>query len=115
MTINKSLLSNLPGGEKPVDVTVRSIADLEQSNKELQSQIDALTAQIAFVATFEQTLLTAFEKEIKLLQECSSVSQNEQQKRVFSMLGASMNRLRQRWCDKTEFHVNKKTMSIDAL
>lgn len=113
MTINKSLLANLPGNASEIGATDRRIDKLEEINNSLQEQINTLSKQIEVMVGFEKTLIKAFDDEISLLQEISQLSPNATQKQVAKDTGSILNRILQRWCEQAEYSINREKMSID--
>jgi hypothetical protein len=109
MNITKDLLMELPKPEP--DVVPPNPNDRIIS--ELVERVQALQEQVTFLATFESTLLAAFQKEIVLLRECASATQNDTQKKTFAALASSMERVEHRWCNKDEFYLDRKKMSIE--
>ena len=111
MDITKELLTNLP----PAQSEVVPPDPRDQMFEDLHSRIDTLQEQVTFLASFESTLLSAFQKEIELLRECASTTQNDTQKKTFSAVSSSLKRIEQRWCDKIDFYVDRKKMSIEVV
>lgn len=108
--ISKNLLTQLP---PPVDK--KPEADLDQRDaaiEELKHRVEALQQHVTFMASFEANLLRSFDAEIALLKEGASITQNDAQKRAFRSIADSLERIRDRWADGYQFHIDRKKMSF---
>lgn len=115
MTINRSLLTNLPTNtsDNTVDNVDQRITQLQETNVSLQEQVDILSKQIEMLAGFEKNLIRAFSSEIDLLQEINQLSPNTTQKQIAKDTSSILNRILRRWCEQAEYSINREKMSID--
>jgi len=108
--ISKKLLTQLP---PPVDEKPEVKPDPKDVVIEkLTQRLEAVEAQIAFIASFEAKLLKAFNDEIAILEEGSKLTKNEMQRSAFVSIANALERVRDRWANDLSFHIDRKKLSF---
>jgi hypothetical protein len=108
--ISKKLLTQLP---PPVDEKPEVKPDpRDEVIEKLTQRLEAVEAQIAFIASFEAKLLKAFNDEIAILEEGSKLTKNEMQRSAFVSIANALERVRDRWANDFSFHIDRKKLSF---